>query len=283
MSHVIIETPTFDTPITVPDALDPGTLRAEDVEDITQRLANRSQALKAVTDVAAVKNASNTFTAAQTINANLNVSGVLHANGGIGAADGTVEVVDTLVVNADAYFNEAHLYLDADVDIVYPSPGGPTDQPQRLVQVDISRGCIAEGDLQYNPVGGFWLNTPGAGIGRLEIPIIIPRETLQWSFQVIWAADSVGEANSLAVYRWDRDYSVVGAQAPASGVSLGTLNQTSFDATAGNAFAESGPVITETNHPADSRYGVVITFGDGTNNRLYGLRLQFWDPGARNG
>src|SRR4029077_5765481 len=61
MSHTLVETPTFDTPITVPDGLDPGSNRAADTAAIAQKLANRTRALKAVTDVAARTDNSVTF------------------------------------------------------------------------------------------------------------------------------------------------------------------------------------------------------------------------------
>lgn len=314
MSHVITETPTFDPAITVPDALDPGTLRAEDVEDIAQSLANRTQAMKVVTDVAAVKNAPNTFTAAQTfaagltastaavtgaltanggitaadgkveITANADVSGLLRANGGIGASDGSVEIVNTLVVNAYAFINQPHLYIASDVDIVYPAPGGATDQPQRLVQLDISRAQIAAGTPVYDYSDGCWHNPPAAGIARLEIPILLPRVTLQWSFQVIWASPSGAAANVAEVWRWVRDYAASGYNAQPVGTIEGiSISQSSYGTTIGEAAVQSGPVITTTFDPQVERWAVIVKLLDGSNNRFYGLRLQFWDPGARNG
>jgi hypothetical protein len=74
MSHTLTEVATFDPDIVVPDGGDSGANRAGDVELIAQRLANRSRALKAVTDNAAVKNAANTFTQANTFSANIVVN-----------------------------------------------------------------------------------------------------------------------------------------------------------------------------------------------------------------
>jgi hypothetical protein len=65
MSHVITEVATFTPTVTVPDGVDTMVAAAETVAAIAQALANRTRALKAVTDVAARTNVTNDFTAAQ--------------------------------------------------------------------------------------------------------------------------------------------------------------------------------------------------------------------------
>lgn len=93
MPKDLTEAATFDPTITVPLGTDSRANAAEVVEAIAQHLANRSRFLKAVTDVAAQKNAINTFTAQNTFN------GTVQANGGISAADGSVELTGVLKVS----------------------------------------------------------------------------------------------------------------------------------------------------------------------------------------
>jgi hypothetical protein len=85
----LTEAATFDTPITVPEGTDTHDLAAENVQDIAQRLANRTAYLKARADNAAQLNEDNTFTAApQRVDSADNGVALWespgHAGGGIG-------------------------------------------------------------------------------------------------------------------------------------------------------------------------------------------------------
>ncbi len=316
MAHVITETPTFTATVTVPDGTDSRVNAAEVVEAIAQALANRTRALKAVTDNAAIKNAANTFTALNTFNAGLvanaatvtgaltvnggvkatdgtlevtstlvatgavRVAGQLRADGGIAAADGTIEVVSELHLNASTYVNVPHLFLDEGVDIVHPTFGTHV-QPQRLVQLDISRAALVSGAAAWDDLGGFWYTSGSAA--KLEVPIILPRVTAQWSFQVLWSCDGVSGSATAEVWRWSHDYSLIGYQPRADGESLGLVTLLTYSSTAGDGIVSTGPVITDEVDPANSRLAVIVSLPAGANNRLMGLRLQFWDPGPRNG
>jgi hypothetical protein len=69
----LTEVATFDTPITVPEGTDTHDLAAENVEDIAQRLANRTRYLKERADNAAQLDEDNTFTGVpQSVDANNN-------------------------------------------------------------------------------------------------------------------------------------------------------------------------------------------------------------------
>jgi hypothetical protein len=105
MAHVITEVVTFTPTVTVPDGGDSRVNAAEVVAAIAQALANRSRSLKAVTDVAAVKNAPNTFTALNTFGAGLTVSaGVLTASAGLIASH---VVTATVTASASGSFGGA--------------------------------------------------------------------------------------------------------------------------------------------------------------------------------
>ncbi len=67
MPKIIIETPSFDPAITVPEGIDSRVDAAETVESIAQHLGNRTQFLKGYTDHAALTNAPNTFQGALTL------------------------------------------------------------------------------------------------------------------------------------------------------------------------------------------------------------------------
>jgi len=92
MAHTIVETPSFDLNIVVPDGTDSRADAAEKVAAIAQKLANRTQSMKLVTDVAAKKNVSNTFTAPNTFSV-LTTMQTLHVNS-------TTEVAGNLWVDS---------------------------------------------------------------------------------------------------------------------------------------------------------------------------------------
>lgn len=317
MSYILTETPTFDADIVVPQGTDSRVNAAEVVAAIGQKLANRTSNLQQITNVAARKNVANVFTAANAFNAGVtantatvtgqltvnggikatdgtleltstvmatgivNVAGQLRANGGLAASDGEIEVVSELHANGSVYVNVPHLFLAEVVDIVHHTFDGEL-QPQRLVQLDISRARITQGAPEYDDIAGMWAVNSG-GMARLEIPIIIPRGTAQWSFQVIWAAASAPQANTAEVWRWSRDYSAAGVAMQDDGVMEGSVTQGTFTAVAGEGVVNAGPVITGAFAPQNERFAVIVQMPAGTNNRLFGLRLQFWDPGPRNG
>ena len=336
MPKVLIETPQWVEQITVPELTDSMDDSATVVEALTQVLADRTRMFQGTANNAALKNAANTFTQLNTFSAGLSastaqvtgalfangtltVSGDLSANGGIRAADGTlelesptiaeasltvkgrlqadngigatdgvIEVVDMASFASSAQFN-APVYLAPAVDITY----GPTvaTQPQRLVQVDISRARVVEATPLYSWQRGAWDNvgSTGGALGVLEIPVLLPRGTVQWSYQVVWGGLADFTPNNAKVYKWTRNYAAVGVTAIPVGQQVGaTLTQappftTNVEAGGWEGVVQSGPVITTTFDPSVERWAVVVTLGESGYNRLFGLRLQFWDIGARNG
>lgn len=217
---------------------------------------------------------------ALTVTGVTNHTGQVRVNGGLAAADGEIEVVSELHANGSVYVNVPHLFLDEGVDIVHPTFDGAV-QPQRLVQLDISRATIVSGAAAWDDLGGFWYTSGSAA--KLEVPIILPRVTEQWSFQVLWSCDGVSGSATAEVWRWSHDYSLIGYQALSDGESLGLATLLTYSSTPGEGIVNAGPVITDAVDPANSRLAVIVRLPAGANNRLFGLRLQFWDPGPRNG
>lgn len=118
MSHVLTEVATFDTPITVPDATDSGTTRAQDVARVVGQLANRTEYLKHAVenvvvpevptgDFAHKTESANTFTKAQTIQSTLHVTG-------------SVDLDSALNVDSTGHFDgniDSDASIHADVDV----------------------------------------------------------------------------------------------------------------------------------------------------------------------
>jgi len=120
MAHVITEVATFTPTITVPDGVDTMVDAAEVVTAIAQGLANRSRALKAVTDVAARTNIANNFTALQVFSAGLTVSAgafqSLAATVTTLNASGAVAFANTLAVTGVTTVGALHVLGTSQLD-----------------------------------------------------------------------------------------------------------------------------------------------------------------------
>jgi hypothetical protein len=151
MSHTLTETATFDPTIVVPDGGDSGANRAGDVELIAQRLANRSRALKAVTDQAAVKNLTNTFTQANTFTA-LTTMQTLHVNS-------TTEVA-------------GNLWVDSAHDVLYM---GAVVTVHKQISIARGAGNVAAGtNVRLQVANPVIENLGAASDGVWFVPIEIP-------------------------------------------------------------------------------------------------------------
>lgn len=107
MAHVLTEVAGFDANITVPDGTDSRVDAAEVVAAIAQKLANRSQYLKALADGAAQIAGDNTFTGnnaflGSTLTGALQVNGTLDVNGNtVLGADGSGDLTVNGVITAN--------------------------------------------------------------------------------------------------------------------------------------------------------------------------------------
>jgi hypothetical protein len=256
MSHTLTEVATFDATIVVPDGGDSGANRAGDVELIAQRLANRSRALKAVTDNAAVKNASNTFTQPNTFSA-LTTMQTLHVNS-------TTEVAGNLWVDSghDVLYMGSVVTLHKHISLARGSGNVAAANNVRMqlaspilenfaaaqdgvwfVPIELPSGCqLVDAEFQYNggPSGGAFSFT-------------IVRQTIS-----DWAATPVGTPT----------YTAIGA---------GTVGSSAGVHTASIALANYA-----INNLNESYYARIL-FNDGFDNgTVWGFRLGFTNYGLNN-
>lgn len=193
MAHTITETPSFDLNIVVPDGTDSRADAAEKVEDIAQKLANRTQFMKQTTDVAAKVNVSNTFTAPNTFNA-LTTMQTLHVNS-------TTEVAGNLWVDSahDVLYMGAVATVHKQISIARGSgnvaPGttnvrlqvanpvienfGAASDGVWFVPIELPSGCqLVDAQVQY-----------GGGASADAFDFMIRRHTI-----TDWSANPTGDA-----------------------------------------------------------------------------------------
>ena len=268
MSHTLTEVATFEPTIVVPDGGDSGANRAGDVELIAQRLANRTRALKAVADDAAVKSAANTFTQPNTFNAMLTASAVtvtgnLDVNGNADVLGGDFRVLagDLRVDSAhEVSYTGAVVTVHKQISIARGSGNVAANNNVRLqlgdpkienfgassdgvwfVPFEIPSGCqLVDAQVQYNG---------GAGVDAFDF--MIRRHTI-----TDWTVNPVGDA-----------YANIGAGASSiAGAHTATW-------TLGNY------VI---NNITEKYYLRIICAALGTGGSVWGFRLGFTDHGLNN-
>jgi hypothetical protein len=313
MAHTLTEVATFDPTVTVPDGTDSRAHAAEDVAAIGQALANRSQYLKAQTDVSARTNVSNTFTASNAFQAvtatSLTVSGTTTLNGNVTAADGTVDVASGLSVSGTATLNgnvtaaDGTLNITGDVattgalsiagdltitditkDVKYPTTGS---LPIRNVNIPMFDGKSISGSATYDASTGGDNWKPSSGTCIIRFPVHgLPRGAPAVAFEVVWRAHDVSVANSAQLYlnaqaAWS---STAGdLVTPSTPTSILTVTQTvGFSATQCTKSTFFLPISHTVNNAGEAFY-IDVTLQGGPNNQLYGLRCFYLDPGARNG
>jgi len=322
MAHVITEVATFTPTITVPDGTDTRVDAAEKVAAIAQALANRTRSMKAVTDFAALRNAANTFTAANTfsgavtmaavtINGNItasdgtvNVSGGLavsgltqsasltvtgdaQINGNISASDGTVNVTGNLATAGDAsggtVSTPGNLRLTNNAGEVVYSSG---TVPLRAINIPLFTGySIQNGN--YDDLFDTWgLETGGMpAVIRFPVPTLA-RGSIAIGLDAVWRAHAVAAANSAklrmnAQAAWATTAGTL--VDPTDPEDLITLTHAAgFSSTQCTYSALFLPAPHTVNNAREA-YFIDVTLLDGPNNRLFGLRAFFLDPGARNG
>jgi len=148
MAHTIAETPSFDLNIVVPDGTDSRADAAEKVAAIAQKLANRTQSMKLVTDVAAKKDVSNTFTAPNTFTQLVTMQ-TLHVNS-------TTEVA-------------GNLWVDSSKDVLYM---GAVVTVRK--QLSLARGAGNAGNIRLGIANPILENFALANDGVWHIPIELP-------------------------------------------------------------------------------------------------------------
>lgn len=194
---------------------------------------------------------------------------------------GPIIVNASAAINGALMVNDAHLYLDADVDIVHPGPAA--SQPTRYVCLDISRGKQWTGSLgTYEDGNGRWVTTPSGGTATVEFPLEVHRATLRVYVHVVWEAQTLGEENKITLIRWPREFITgVSLTPPGPWEAIGTaLVQGSMPSAAAACETKYWDYDFD---PTLERYAFVLEMADGTRNRVYAVRYGFADPGPRNG
>jgi hypothetical protein len=254
MSHTLTETATFDATIVVPDGGDSGANRAGDVELIAQRLANRSRALKAVTDNAAVKNASNTFTQPNTFSA-LTTMQTLHVNS-------TTEVAGNLWVDS------AHdvLYLGAVVTV------------HKHISLARGAGNVAAGvNVRLQIANAAIENFGAASDGVWFVPIEIPSGCQLVDADVQYAGGGSPGAFDFNIIRHTiSDWSASPSGDTYTGIGAGASSL------AGTHTATWSLGSYTINNLAESYYLRIICNDTFTGGSVWGFRLGFTNVGLNN-
>lgn len=292
MAHFLTESATFTAQVRVPDGTDPGTARAADVAFMAQSLANRTRALKVVTDVAAVKNAPNTFTAVNTFNASTTFAAVtasgltISGSGVIAAADGTVNISGNATV-AGA-ITGASVHTPGPIQIT--AAGGDivlTPTAIRWVNIPLHTGRGITANANYDTLFDTWGVTGVTGPATIRFPVHgFPRAAIAIAAEAVWRAHDVAAANSLTLFGNTQD-----AWSESSGVLSDPVDPASiFAATQAGGFSttQCTKSFTFVLMPYDvnnetTAFYVDVVLPDGPNNRLFALRYGYVDPGARNG
>src|SRR4029077_4840405 len=275
MSHTLTETPTFDTPITVPDGADPGSNRAADVAAIAQKLANRTRSLKAVTDNAARRDQVNTFTQTNQFTApNTTVVG-LTATGDINGA---------LLIRGENV--NANTKVQAGTDVV---AGGNFTYGSLVAtwrSVDISVG-VGGAQMVFLGMGGlapfqhYWgpSTPPGSTGGTVSVPLALPKGAVITSIKGMINQDA---ANDISMTVFKRTYNwTTGTVTNTALGSVVTAGGTGFKVLASSA---GGETIDNLNNS----YWAEFVFGLASSSMslssgVFGMRAEFNDPGPRNG
>jgi len=211
------------------------------------------------------------------------VNGTTTLNGNLTASDGTLEVASAIAATG-AISTDGNLILD-DItkDVVY----SPSSLAIRYVNVPLSLGRQLTSNGSYDTAFDTWGLTLSGGPAKIRFPVCgVPRGAPAIGLEAVWRAHDVAAANVAAI--------IVNAQAawgaaggalvtPTDPVTLVTLNHTTgFSATQCTRSTLFIPEIHTVNN-AGVAYFIDVQLFDGPNNRLFGLRFYYLDPGARNG
>ena len=283
MAHFLTETATFTAQVRVPDGTDPGTARAADVAFMAQALANRTRALKVVTDQAAVKNASNTFTGTNSfaaVNAtSLVVSGTTTLNGTVNAADGTINVTGNVALTAQ--LSTANILLtDANSEIVLGAG------VIRYVNIPLCDGLALNSNADYDEVFDMWRVTAATGAPTIRFQVRgVPRGAAAIGAEAVWIGDS-GTPNSVTI-RYNQQAAWAAAAgalvAPTLPTTLSTLTQSDgFSTTQCTKTVVFIPDLLTIDNSRQA-FWLDVELGNSIDNRLHAVRFLYLDPGPRNG
>jgi hypothetical protein len=268
MSHTLTETATFDATIVVPDGSDSGANRAGDVELIAQRLANRSRALKAITDNAAVKNVANTFTASNTFTGGLTANAVT-VTGDLDV-DGNADVL-----GGDFRVIAGNLRVDSAHDVLYMGTVVTVHK-----QISISRGSPGGvGDFNITlQSDGYLENFGAANEGNWFVPIDIPSGCQLVDAHILYNGGAADNAFDFNVRRQTiTDWGATPAGGPTS-ANIGT-GASSLAGLHTAACSLGNYTVNNANETYFLRIICYELFADG---QIFGFRVGFTNYGLNN-
>lgn len=214
------------------------------------------------------------------------VGGNVVSQGNLVASSGNLGVNKFSVIDGAATFTGTEfkissgvVELDSSVRILYiGSPGARL----RQVGIPMCSGLVTQGAPQLLGNGQYWQGS-AAGASTVMFPLRLPNACTLANVAVMALAPDAGHATSaqLCLTAIDWSQSTLTASDYAVPSVLGNASSTVYSSTVANRFfcAAGSHVV---NNSFESLW-VSITFGATTNNRLYGLQMQFIDAEITNG
>jgi hypothetical protein len=193
----------------------------------------------------------------------------------------------TSYVNTDDLKVETSLHLTGPIDIEYELAAAAI--PMRYLQLDIMRPIVWNvsppeplGTLEIYGTQGAVGNTHATNSVWVEYPVAVPRGTQKVTLELTWRAFGPTVSNLAKLVWWPRAMGATNPQpAPPNTYSqIGAdLNLPGFTAT--DVYVTSATFTGLLVINGESRYSVLVKLAPAS--ALYGIRLGFADPGARNG
>jgi hypothetical protein len=182
---------------------------------------------------------------------------------------------------------ETSLHLTGPIDIEYELAAAAI--PMRYLQLDIMRPIVWNvsppeplGTLEIYGTQGAVGNTHATNSVWVEYPVAVPRGTQKVTLELTWRAFGPTVFNLAKLVWWPRAMGATNPQpAPPNTYSqIGAdLNLPGFTAT--DVYVTSATFTGLLVINGESRYSVLVKLAPAS--ALYGIRLGFADPGARNG
>jgi hypothetical protein len=218
-------------------------------------------------------------TSALVAQSTIKATGAITANGGIRADDGTVEITSN-VAGANIALTGNLTFPNATSDIVYTA----SSLPLRWLNIPLHMGRLIGAAGHYDDLFDTWGLTAGGGPATIRFPVLgLPRGAVAILFGAAWRAHAMAAANTITLRMNSQAAWTADPAAPTDPVDLGTIDQASFSATqVVHTWTSFLPALHTVNNATDA-YFIDIKLMYGPNNALFGVRVGYLDPGARNG
>lgn len=209
----------------------------------------------------------------------IKATGAITANGGIRADDGTVELTSN-VAAPNLSLTGNLTFPNVASDIVYTG----ASLPLRWTNIPLSTGRLLSTNGHYDDVYDTWGLTLAGGPARIRFPVLgLPRGAVTIYFGAVWRAHDAAAANEITLRMNSQTAWTTSPAAPSDPVDLASLTQAEFSSTqAVHTWTSFLGALHTVNNGTDA-YWLDIELLDGPNNALFGVRVGYLDPGARNG